>query len=517
MKRFKKLAGIVLALVMVMALAVPAFAAAGPNGDPSVLEDTTNQTGTITVTNAVENSTSKLYRVLDLTAYNRDTNAYLYKVNSGWAGFFADPATETASGRNYVDIDEKGYVTWKDGADVKEFAKAALAWAKGNNVPEVASKVADATNGTNKQEEEGKLPTYTLTFADLPLGYYLLNSSDGAVCSLDTAAPNVTIENKNPQSTVEKTPVDTSTMVGKTLPFDIKFTAYPTGIQYKVTDTIKKGLSFSDDQFSAMTIAVGGTVLDTNALATAGITTTKTDTGFEVVFPAGYVQGLPEEGVEVVIHYEMTVTAEGVTVVENDATLNYGEGFEIGSTSEPKVPTYCFQLVKLDGNSMKQIEGAEFSVYTAETEGEPIHFVKEDGTAHGEDDSRTEHAYHYRVATPEEIAAGGTTTTIVAGNVIVSGLGNGDYWLEETKAPSGYNAIEGRQKFTIQDADLMAGEAVDGVFDETSGVKVLNKTGSLLPSTGGIGTTIFYIGGGILVVAAVVLLITKRRASVDDE
>ena len=109
---------------------------------------------------------------MDLTAYNRNTNAYLYKVNSGWEGFFADPATETASGRNYVDIDEKGYVTWKDGADVKEFAKAALAWAKGNNVPEVASKVADATNGTNKQEEEGKLPTYTLTFADLPLGYY---------------------------------------------------------------------------------------------------------------------------------------------------------------------------------------------------------------------------------------------------------------------------------------------------------------------------------------------------------
>ena len=67
MKQFKKLAGIVLALVMVMALAVPAFAAAGPNGDPSVLEDTKNQTGTITVTNAVENSTSKLYRVLDLS------------------------------------------------------------------------------------------------------------------------------------------------------------------------------------------------------------------------------------------------------------------------------------------------------------------------------------------------------------------------------------------------------------------------------------------------------------------
>ena len=131
--------------------------------------------------------------------------------------------------------------------------------------------------------------------------------------------------------------------------------------------------------------------------------------------------------------------------------------------------------------------------------------------------SRDDHAYHYRVATPEEIAAGGTITTIVAGNVIVSGLGSGDYWLEETKAPSGYNAIEGRQKFTIQDADLMAGEAVDGVFDETSGVKVLNKTGSLLPSTGGIGTTIFYIGGGVLVVAAVVLLITKRRAGADDE
>ena len=63
----------------------------------------------------------------------------------------------------------------------------------------------------------------------------------------------------------------------------------------------------------------------------------------------------------------------------------------------------------------------------------------------------------------------------------------------------------------------LADEAVDGEIDETSGVKVLNKTGSLLPSTGGIGTTIFYVVGGVLVLGAVVLLITKRRTSVDDE
>ncbi len=523
MKHLKKLAGVLLALVMVMALGAPAFASdapAAPDGDPSSWDgkNPVEVKGTITVTNAVEGATSKLYRIFDLVEYNRDTNAFLYKINENWGGFFADPATDAASGRNYVDIDEDGYVTWKNNADVKAFAKAALDWADANGVNPVGSKVANSDNGTNKVEEEGKLPTWTLTFTDLPLGYYLLNSSDGAVCSLNTAAPNVTIENKNPQSVIEKKPVDTSTMVGKVLEFNTEFKAYPTGIQYKVTDTIRKGLSFSDEQFKAMTITVGETKYEgTEAIIAAGITVTKTDAGFEVNFPKEYVANLLEDGVDIVIHYEMTVTAEGVTVVENDATLNYGEDFEVTDDSKAEVPTYCFNLVKLNGNSMKQIEGAKFKLYDSETGADPIWLIKEDGTAHEGDDA---HDYQYRVATQQEIddQAEGLTDTIEAGNVVVAGLKAGTYWLEETEPPAGYNPIDGRQSFTIVDADLMSNAAnADGTFDADTGVKVLNKTGSLLPSTGGIGTTLFYVVGGVLVLGAVVLLITKRRTSVDDE
>ena len=120
------------------------------------------------------------------------------------------------------------------------------------------------------------------------------------------------------------------------------------------------------------------------------------------------------------------------------------------------------------------------------------------------------------MATQQEIddQAEGLTDTIEAGNVVVAGLKAGTYWLEETEPPAGYNPIDGRQSFTIVDADLMSdGADTDGVFDETSGVKVLNKTGSLLPSTGGIGTTIFYVVGGVLVAGAGILLVTKKRMS----
>ena len=115
MKHVKRIVGFVLALVMVLALSVGAFAAG---------------TNTITVKNAVGGQQYELYKILDLSV-NENQTAYSYTVNSTWADFFKSP---DGKGLTYVNIDTLGYVTWKDGADVAIFAKLAKEYATDNNI-----------------------------------------------------------------------------------------------------------------------------------------------------------------------------------------------------------------------------------------------------------------------------------------------------------------------------------------------------------------------------------------------
>lgn len=102
-----------------------------------------------------------------------------------WKGFFE----ANAEGLKYVDIDGQGYVTWKDGASAADFAAAAIAFAEAKEI---------ANDGQKKAAGN------TLTFTGLDLGYYLVKSDLGALCSLDTTMPNVTIKEKNGAPTVDK-------------------------------------------------------------------------------------------------------------------------------------------------------------------------------------------------------------------------------------------------------------------------------------------------------------------------
>jgi LPXTG-motif cell wall-anchored protein len=117
------------------------------------------------------------------------------------------------------------------------------------------------------------------------------------------------------------------------------------------------------------------------------------------------------------------------------------------------------------------------------------------------DDSGNITAYHVADSTET-----GTTTTIVAGSVTIKGLDLGsDYQLEETQAPAGYNK-------------LTTPKAIEVNNDRTAfnPVTVENSTGNILPSTGGIGTTIFFVAGGILVVGAMILLIARWRMKLEE-
>ena len=146
------------------------------------------------------------------------------------------------------------------------------------------------------------------------------------------------------------------------------------------------------------------------------------------------------------------------------------------------------------------MDGAKFRLYDSKTDGNEIPVVKiSDGV--------------YRLAKAGET---GVEMETFNGQIEVRGLdANTTYWLQETKAPDGYNKLPDRVEVKIEGSNLNA--TVENGAWANGGVHVVNKTGSLLPSTGGMGTTLFYIGGGALVVLAIVLLVIKKRRTGGEE
>ena len=487
MKHAKKLASLLLALVMVFALATTAFAA--------------GETGTITIDNAVVGQTYTVYQILDLESYNVDNTTtgdgqYAYKATSAWSSFINSDAIKGV----YVNVDDQGYVTWvaaTDDATVAAFAKAALAHAKENNI----------TADDSAEKEEGK----NVTFTNLKLGYYLVDSTLGTLCSLDTTNPDVTIKEKNGEPTNEKKVEEDSTGtygkendadIGQTVNFQSTITAQAGAENYVFHDKMDAGLTYG----SVTGITLNGTAVDTKYYTVKTTDLGEGDTcTFHVEFTQAFCDTL-EAGNQIVISYTATVNENAVvggTGNKNESWLKYGENNDLTTTpSETKTYTYKFDLVKTK-NDNTLLTGAWFKLYDAKEGGNEIALVKEsDGV--------------YRVATAtEKSAVGFTAATIEAGKVVIKGLDSGTYYLEETKAPVGYNKLAERIKVTIAKANLDATVNEETNTWTAGGVHVINQTGNELPSTGGMGTTIFYVVGSILLIGAAILLITKKRMNAE--
>ena len=164
--------------------------------------------------------------------------------------------------------------------------------------------------------------------------------------------------------------------------------------------------------------------------------------------------------------------------------------------AETKTYTYGFDLLKTD-MSNNFIDGAEFKIYDAAAGGNEIAVVlMDDGVT-------------YRRARADET---GVSIVVTDGQVRLVGFDNDVYYLEETVAPVGFNKLSSRHKFTIADANLDA-IFTNGAYSVGSGVHVQNKTGTVLPETGGMGTVIFVLVGGLMVVATGVILVSKKRMS----
>lgn len=499
MKTTKKLLSVLLALVMALALAVPVLAA----GD-----------GVITITNAVPKQEYSVYRIFDLASYDDKAEAYIYTVNTSWENFINQ---DTIKGENgYVAVDENGYVTWtkKDGNDntgMAEFAEVALAWAKANNIAAIATKTAD--------EATGNATTSVLVFDGLDLGYYLVDSNVGTLCMLDTAAAEVEIQDKNEQPTVTKEVQENNdnswgeknnAEIGDTVNFKTTITAQNGAQNYIMHDTMDDGLTFNAD---SVKVKKGSEDVDSTGNYEVKTNSLGDDCTFHVVFSETFCNGLAD-GNEIEVTYS-AVLNEKADVTEgenNDVYLSYGENSGIETLPDRTTTyTYQFQIIKtnnkLENEKYKVLDGALFSLFTQESGGDAIKFVKEDEGI-------------YRVATQAEIENTDVTkvTEIPAGTPILKGLDSNDsYWLDEIEAPDGYNPMDGRMKVVLIENNVAGNGAIDTVNKtytaESGGIQVQNSAGSLLPSTGGIGTTIFYVLGGLLVVGAGITLFLMSRKS----
>jgi len=173
----KKFVSIALTLLFVLSLSVTSFAA---------------NEGSITINGISADTSYAIYQLLDLESYNKGSGAYSYKVNSDWTAYF-----ETDEAKAYLTVDEAGYVTWTNGesdAVVAEFAQKALSYAKANNIKPVAS----SDNGDMAVTDTKGV------FSGLALGWYLVDSTAGALCGLTTTDPDASINAKNHTPTIDK-------------------------------------------------------------------------------------------------------------------------------------------------------------------------------------------------------------------------------------------------------------------------------------------------------------------------
>ena len=577
MKRMRRIASLLLALAMAFGLTATAFAAEA-NTDAGRV--------TATVTNETDHSYDA-YQIFEGT--QEAGNAALGDV--GWGSGLNKDGSKLLTALQGDDRFNVG----EDGANIfagfTEAAQVATALEEYKANPVVAAAFANLADKNRTGAPEAQIAAGA-TEVTLPVGYYLLvdttNLGNGASDALNPALlqvtnnGDITIKEKYEVPTVDKSVTGTDGITGEatdcnigdsvtftltgTLPgdgegqYDGKWLDDYDSYKYIFHDTLSDGLQYNGDV--KVYLAAKGTdgepdlagkteIAESGYTVAAGDAAAEGDTLTVTFADLKGVGGVTADSI-IIVEYSATLTeaaAIGKPGNTNTVKLEYSNNpntsddpsKDTGETPGDTVYVFTYELdgTKVDGQTPnKTLKDAQFVLYRGKDGADPTYAdgiptnVEYALVAGGKLEGWTESR---ETAMGTDGNGKGILVSDVDGLFGVSGLDAGTYYLEEVKAPAGYNLLKDPVKLTI-DAEISGGDAetkqpptigrldlitegkdgpitTEGNEDNgTVSLEVQNNMGALLPSTGGMGTTLFYIVGAALVLAAGVLLVMKRRA-----
>ena len=467
----KKFFAFLLVVVLMLSLSVAAFA--------QTVGTAADDTGSITINNAAKGETYAIYKLFDATvstfvdSEGNTKTAIAYRLPAGMTAI-PDGLTD------YFEKDAAGNITAKID-ELNDAAIAALtAWAS------TATAVASVeSNGT------------TLTFQGLDYGYYVVTTTQGnAAISVDSTAPNASIYDKNttpPVNNPKKEVNDTNFYIGDTITYTVSFgTANFNGtgseakriVSYTISDTLPDFLS----EVTVTSITIGSAEYKVDG-AVPQFDANKTITIPWVSGTSPNYTSLYANGAQIVITYTAVLTdAATIAGSGNTNTVSITFTDEANVTPDPKIVTstvytYAIAIKKVDEDG-NNLAGAVFEL--------PFYVNKTPDANDG--------AYIYAGTTAGTDLVNELTTP-ADGLIIIKGLKSGTPVSITEKAAKVIDE-ETNAFVTLTIQELAA-----------TPVLVINHAGTELPSTGGIGTTIFYVLGGILAVGAAVVLIARKRVS----
>lgn len=492
MKSLKKILSIFAAFMMVIGLTMTSASAA--EGDPS-----------ITITNAIVGDTYEAYKLFNAT-----------KSSSGSVAYTATASQKTTFGR--IEGNPFNFIGAEDGSTFSVEVK------KDPNTKQPLYTDAEVTSWLAKNERtilEGieplraKVPsngdslTGPVSFEDVTSGYYYIKPQSASSKVVMVETTDITIQDKNDKG-FDKTSDQSDENdkgfagVGDYVKYTVTGTLYKGLTKYEVSDTMQN-LIFVNNE-TDKNLVVKYALNDEEIPANGNYVLTPSGTNsFTLAFTSTFLNNI-DGPTNIIVEYYGQVTKDAVTnnVATNDATLNYGHDNDVNSDSD-KVELYNYNVtiqkyngadgdnyLKDDGTLKSPLAGATFNLLVVGDNNSTttVNLVKVDDST-------------WRLADASDTAFDNDVVTPNNGVVTIKGLDKDKtYKLQEIVAPDGFNLYEGL-------IDVDSSEITVDALTTTN--PVANKTGSTLPSTGGMGTTMIYIAGAILMVGAAIIFVTNKR------